>query len=402
MRSLLGLDIDRDQVARLLRSIEFPVTAIDEATLAVTVPSFRIDIEREVDLVEEVARLVGYNNIPTAQPLIRMDYPRRDELRNLRQEVSQLLIAQGYFEAINYSFVAESHHDLCRLAADDPRRRVTRLLNPLSDEQAVMRSLLLPGLLENIRRNINFQRTDIRLFETGKVFLQRGDDELPEERLLLCAVLSGSRYPGAEPLHFSGQQADFLDIKGTALNLLQTLRIAGSPDAPLLRPEPTMIQPYCDATCALALVHNDEPIGTLGAVHPDTLKGFNIKQPVYFLEIDLEKLLTMERQPKQFTSLLRYPAVKRDISLTLPESTPAGELLRAITGLRQKYVETTEIFDVYRGKPIQAGYKSVALSITYRSATATLDDQTVDRVHEKIVQALTAEFKAQLREGSEA
>ena len=402
VRSLLGLDIDRDQVARLLRSIEFPVTVIDEATLAVTVPSFRIDIEREVDLVEEVARLVGYNNIPTAQPLIRMDYPRRDELRHLRQEVSQLLIAQGYFEAINYSFVAESHHDLCRLAADDPRRRVTRLLNPLSDEQAVMRSLLLPGLLENIRRNINFQRTDIRLFETGKVFLQRGDDELPEERLLLCAVLSGSRYPGAEPLHFSGQQADFLDIKGTALNLLQTLRIAGSPDAPLLRPEPTMIQPYCDATCALALVHNDEPIGTLGAVHPDTLKGFNIKQPVYFLEIDLEKLLTMERQPKQFTSLLRYPAVKRDISLTLPESTPAGELLRAITGLRQKYVETTEIFDVYRGKPIQAGYKSVALSITYRSATATLDDQTVDRVHEKIVQALTAEFKAQLREGSEA
>ena len=402
VRSLLGLDIDRDQVARLLRSIEFPVTVIDEATLAVTVPSFRIDIEREVDLVEEVARLVGYNNIPTAQPLIRMDYPRRDELRHLRQEVSQLLIAQGYFEAINYSFVAESHHDLCRLAADDPRRRVTRLLNPLSDEQAVMRSLLLPGLLENIRRNINFQRTDIRLFETGKVFLQRGADELPEERLLLCAVLSGSRYPGAEPLHFSGQQADFLDIKGTALNLLQTLRIAGSPDAPLLRPEPTMIQPYCDATCALALVHNDEPIGTLGAVHPDTLKGFNIKQPVYFLEIDLEKLLTMERQPKQFTSLLRYPAVKRDISLTLPESTPAGELLRAITGLRQKYVETTEIFDVYRGKPIQAGYKSVALSITYRSATATLDDQTVDRVHEKIVQALTAEFKAQLREGSEA
>ena len=400
--SLLGMDLERDQVARLLRSIEFPVTVIDEATLAVTVPSFRIDIEREVDLVEEVARLVGYNNIPTAQPLIRMDYPRRDALRHLRQEVSQLLVAQGYFEAINYSFVAENHHDLCRLAADDPRRQVTRLLNPLSDEQTVMRSLLLPGLLENVRRNINFQRTDIRLFETGKIFLQRLAGELPEERLLLSAVLSGSRYPGAEPLHFSGQQADFLDIKGTVLNLLKTLRIADSLHSPLLQPAGSNVEPYCDPACALVIVHNSQPVGILGAVHPETLRGFGIKQPVYFLEIDLQRLLAMERQAKQFTSLPRYPAVKRDISLTVDEATPAGDLLRAIRAQQQKYVETTEIFDVYRGKPIPAGCKSVALSITYRSATGTLDDQTVDRVHDKIVQALTAEFKAQLREGSEA
>lgn len=402
VRSLLGLDIDSGHVTRLLRSIEFLVTDIDEATLSVTVPSFRVDIEREVDLVEEVARLIGYNNIPTSQPLIRMVYPKLDELRHLRQVVSQLLVARGYYEAINYSFAAENHHDLCRLDADDPRRQVTRLLNPLSDELSVMRSLLLPGLLENIRRNINFQRTDIRLFETGKIFLQRVAGELPEERLYLCAVLSGSRYPDAEPLHFSGQQTDFLDMKGTALNLLQTLRIAGNHETLLVQPKSALVQSYCDPACALAIMDKGKLVGTLGAVHPHTLKGFGIKQPVYFLEIDLQRLLAMERQPKQFTSLPRYPAMERDISLTVPEATPAGELLRTITAQQQKYIERTEIFDVYRGKPIQTGYKSVALSITYRSATGTLDDQTVDRAHEKIVRALTAEFKAHIREGSEA
>ena len=118
---------------------------LDDTTLHVEVPSFRIDIEREIDLIEEVARLVGYNEIPTSQPFIRMDYPQRDEQRVLRQEIGQILTAQGFFEAINYSFVAEQHLTLCRLADDDPRRQVTRLLNPLSEEQGVMRSMLLPA-----------------------------------------------------------------------------------------------------------------------------------------------------------------------------------------------------------------------------------------------------------------
>ncbi|MCL1979950.1 MAG: phenylalanine--tRNA ligase subunit beta, partial [Proteobacteria bacterium] len=164
--SLLGAELSGDQIQQYLTSIEFRVRSLDATTLEVEVPSFRVDIEREIDLVEEVARLVGYNAIPTSQPVIRMDSPKQDPLRSLRQETVRVLCAQGFFEAINYSFVAESHLDLCRLAENDPRRKVTRLLNPLSEELGIMRSLLLPGLLENVRRNINFQRPDIRLFET--------------------------------------------------------------------------------------------------------------------------------------------------------------------------------------------------------------------------------------------
>ncbi len=399
--TLLGLTLSRDEVARYLQSIEFLVTALDDNILNVIVPSFRIDIEREVDLIEEVARLVGYNEIPTSLPTIRMDYPKRDVLRNLRQETARILTAQGFFEAINYSFVAENHFNLCRLAGDDYRRRVTRLINPLSEEQSIMRSMLLPGMLENVRRNINFQQPDIRLFEVGKIFIQQEADTLPEERLQLCAVISGQRYPGAELLHFAGQEADFFDIKGAAANLLQVLRILETDHVSLFQYNPTFIPPYCDLTCASVIMDGDRMVGALGAVHPETLKGFGIKQPVYFFEIDLQHLVTMEKKAKKFMTLPKYPSVKRDISLVVPESVPSGELLQAIHAQPQKYLESVEIFDVYRGKPIQAGYKSVALSVTYRSVTATLDDQTVDKVHEKIVNSLMANFNARYREGSE-
>jgi phenylalanyl-tRNA synthetase beta chain len=330
-----------------------------------------------------------------------MDYPQRDVLRILRQEVSALLTAQGFSEAINYSFVSETHLGLCRLPENDPRRQLTRLLNPLSEEQSVMRSMLLPGLLENIRRNISFQRSDIRLFEIGKVFLQEQKGELPVERLYLCAVLSGQRYPQAESLYFSDQKADFFDIKGVAANLMQVLRVDEGEPGSMFQYLTDALQPYCDPQHAVALSPQKTVIGSLGAVHGETLKGFGIKQPVYFLEIDLEQLLTLEKTPKQFRSLPKYPSVHRDISLVVPDSLPAGDLLQAIRRQSQKYLESAEIFDVYRGKPIQAGHKSVALALTYRSATTTLDDQTVDKVHQKIVNSLMADFNARYREGSE-
>ncbi len=399
--TLLGLNLNQEQVALLLKSIEFSVTTIDDKTLQVEVPSFRIDIEREIDLIEEVARLVGYNEIPTSQPLIRMDYPKRDDLRTLRHEIAKILTTQGFFEAINYSFVAENHLDLCRLPEDDYRRRVTRLLNPLSEEQSIMRSMLLPSMLENVRRNINFQKSDIRLFETGKIFLEQSRDTLPEERLQLCAVISGHRYPEAEPLYYSTQETDFFDIKGAVVSLLQVLGVTGTGNGALFQHNISLVQPYCDPDCAVIIMDNDNMIGALGAVHPETLKGFGIKQQVYFFELDLQQLLSSGRKEKKFKALPKYPSVKRDISLVVPDSIPAGELLRAIHEQNQKYLESADIFDVYRGKPIPSGYKSVALSATYRSPTATLDDQSVDKMHDKIVNSLMADFNARYREGSE-
>jgi len=398
---LLGMDLSSRRVAEYLRSIEFGVEAVDDNVLSVTVPSFRVDIEREVDLVEEIARLVGYNDIPTTLPKISMDYPSRDALRSMRQQISFICTSRGYTEAINYSFAAEKHADLLELPADDDRRKVTRLLNPLSEEQSVMRSMLLPGLLENVRHNLNHQKTDIALYETGKIFIQRQEGGQPEETFQLCVVVSGSRYPDAVPLYFSGAQSDIFDLKGIAEAIIDQLRITGREGDIVFRPAVVNPQPYCQNGVAIEIADGGQVLGLIGKLADSIAKGFGIKQEVCFMELDLTALNTLPVRGKNFKTLPRYPSVKRDIALIVSETTAAGELLQAVFDAREECVETAELFDVYRGKPIESGMKSVAMSITYRSAEKTLDDETVDIFHNKIVQSLMTRFGGRYREVQE-
>jgi phenylalanyl-tRNA synthetase beta chain len=203
-RALLGMDLTLDRIAGALGSIEIEAERIGDDTLLVTPPSFRVDLEREIDLIEEVARIVGYNLLPTTLPMVPMNFSEPDPFRMLRKKVANTLISLGFYEAINYSFVAPQHADLLGLAVDDVRRQSVHLLNPLAEDQSVLRTMLLPGLLENLRRNVNHQSHDVRLFEIGKVFhpcetppensLESGQ---PVEPFRLAAIISGRRYPGA-------------------------------------------------------------------------------------------------------------------------------------------------------------------------------------------------------------
>ncbi len=399
VNSLLGIDLSDSETADYLRSIEFTVEEQSPGLLRVTVPSFRIDIEREVDLVEEIARLVGYNDIPSSLPSITMDYPRRDPLRTLRQETGSVLTALGFYEAINYSFVTEKHCDMMDISGNDERRQCVRLLNPLSEDQAVMRTMLLPGLLENIRRNINYQQTDIRLFEIGKVFIDAGEGKQPDERYQLCAVMSGARYPGASPFYFSGEKADIFDIKGAAEALLQSLRIRGNSGMISLVADPEHTQPYADPSFTIRIMDGDTELGRMGRLGRDKARAFGIKQEVFFLELELEPLLELPGIEKSFTALPRYPSVKRDIALLVPENVPAGDLLDDIRAHRIEHVVYADIFDVYSGKSVEEGMKSVALTVTYRSSKGTLDDETVDGFHKKIVESLMSRFGGRYREG---
>ena len=402
VNKLLGLDLSSEQVAEYLRGIELQVDEKSAEVLQVTVPAFRIDIEREVDLVEEIARLVGYNEIPVSQPNIGMDYPKRDPLRQLRQDTGALFTAMGFFEAINYSFVAEKHADLLSLDQDDSRRQNVKLLNPLTEDQAVMRTMLLPGLLENIRRNINFQQVDVALFEIGKVFSFTGQDDQPEERYQLCAVMTGERYPLGNTLYFSGEKSDIFDIKGAAENLLQTLRLMGHSGAISFEPAAVaMCEPYGEAASTLCLMDGSQRLGLISKLTRKAARAFSIKQDVFFLELDLEALLDLPLVKKVFSPLSRYPSVKRDIALLVPETVPAGALLQDILAHKIENVVHTDIFDVYSGKPIEEGMKSVALTVTYRSDEKTLDDATVDRLHKKIVDSLMSGFGGRYREGRE-
>ncbi len=401
VNELLGIDLSADKMVAYLRGIEIGLEDRGDNVLQVTVPSFRIDIEREADLVEEVARLYGYNEIPVSQPTIAMDYPRRDPLRQLRQDAGATLTSLGFYEAINYSFTAEKHCDMLGLAADDKRRQFVRLLNPLTEDQAVMRTMLLPGILENIRRNINFQQTDIRLFEIGKVFAFTTEGEQPDERYMLCAVLSGGRYPEASPLYYSEQKADIFDIKGAAETLFKSLRLVGKSGDISFLADPEHVQPYAEPLFNIRIMDGEEQLGTISKLPRKAARAFAVKQDVFFLELDLEALLDLARSDKAFSPLPRYPSVKRDIALLVPENVPAGALLDDILAHKMENVVYADIFDVYSGKSIEAGRKSVALTVTYQSTDKTLDDETVDDFHDKIVQSLMSRFDGRYREGKE-
>lgn len=392
VNDLLGTELDLDTVARQLAGIEIYGERIDDRTLRVRPPSFRVDLEREIDLIEEVARLIGYDRIPTSMPMVAMEVPAAAG-SDQRPRIKAIMAALGCHEAVNYSFVNPAHADWLGLAAADERRRMLPLLNPLSEEQSVMRTTLLPGLLENARHNINHQSLDLRLFELGKVFYAEPGSALPREEERLAAVFSGRRHPGA-PLLWEGEETvDLHDLKGLLEELLLGLRRSG----PALVPAADSPS-YAEPGSCFSLDHGGEKLGECGKIHPQVLKAFGIKQELLYLDLSCTRLLALPASRPAFTALPRFPAVKWDLAMLVPEETGAGEMLVAIEEAGGKLLEHVEIFDVYRGKNIEPGRKSVAFAIHYRDAERTLNEETVGEVHRKIIDLLVSRFHGQLRE----
>lgn len=399
--SLLGIDLDAATITTLLQSIGFLCKPKDDDTLWVRIPTFRVDIDREADLIEEVARLHGYGNIPVTLPEVCLSYPEQDQGRIKRTTIARLLTGIGFSEAINYSFSNGQYLDLLQLAAGDDRRRTVRLLNPLSEEQGVLRTLLLPGLLENVDRNLRFQMTEVKLFELGKVFISTGQATQPIEKNRLAGVLCGNRHGCASPLHFKEEKVDFLDAKGAVEFILGQLRLnlaAGATCIDFHTPGPDAREPFVVAGETLQIRHGDTVLGSLGRVRPEILRSFDIKLDVYYFDLDFDGLCSLAAAPKAFTALPVYPAVKRDIALVVPGAVAAGDLVNAIRMSRDALIEDVVIFDVYQGKTIQKGYKSVAISVTYRSAAKTLTEKNVEKSNRKIVDLLTEKFGASLRD----
>ncbi len=394
---ILGLQLAASEVCRYLESIELKVTRADADTLLVAPPSFRVDLEREIDLIEEVARLRGYNEIPTSMPVVPMSFPEQQQGLGLRKKLAAMLVSRGFFEAINYSFVDENYFDRLQLQTDDPVRSAVTLLNPLSEEQKIMRTMMLPGLLQNISRNTSRQSNDIRLFEIGKVFHPVAGEPLPRENMRVAGVISGRRCPGGSLLHFGTVPVDIYDCKGVVAAVLQEVRLAKIARLEFNHERnavPSFIQP------GFYMVYRagDSFLGCIGKIDADVLKSFGVKQDVFYFDLDLDLMTELEPEGKIFRPLPKFPSVNWDIALIVPEETAAGELLTAIDNAGEEIVEAAEIFDVYRGDAVAAGHKSVAISLTYRSAEQTLDDKTVNRVHQRLITMLEERFQGRLRE----
>jgi len=354
-----------------------------------TPPSFRIDINESIDLIEEVARLYGYNQIAATLPLIPATPPKRDKALLLDQRVKDCLTQQGYHEIINYSFISPAELNCLNLSAQDHRQKTLKILNPLTEEQSIMRTTLIPGLLTTMKKNINQKNLNLKLFEVGTIFLTQGKDKLPQEKKMLAALATGLYQE--EAWNSEKRDADFYDLKGCLENLLKKLLITNYSFSPC------QDSPFLNPSKSLNLMVNHEKAGVLGEVHPQLLEDYQLPQKVYLLEISLSPLLTHFSEQRKFRPLPKYPPVYRDIALVVDEVISAQKVLDTIYKFNNKFIEEIMIFDYYKGKPIPAGKKSLAYRLKYQSYDHTLTDKEVNTLYEALINALHQELDAEIR-----
>ena len=385
----LGTNFTREEICNHLESIQLKVRIAAEDLLIVDPPSFRPDLSRDVDLMEEVARLAGYDRIPSASPMARLASTKPAQDQVIRQQTKEFLATQGFCEIVSYSFISPQSVELLQLGKDDPRRRLLPLRNPLSEEQAVMRTSLVPGMLETAARNQRQNNFNLRLVEISKVFFSRGADELPEERFNLCGLLSGMRRPIGwnEPT----ESVDFFDIKGALEALFLGLGVAD------IRWVNTDIAPYLKSDAAARVFLGDTCLGDLGEVHPRVLEDFDLKGPIYLFDIDFDLLMEKTVSLKKFKPLPRFPAVNRDLAIVVYDPVAAQDLLDYLEEHRPQYAESIILFDQYHGKQVEKGKKSLAFRITYRSGERSLTDLEVNEIHTAFSQKVISAFQAEIR-----
>ena len=386
----LGTALTQAEMQNFLESVEFSTSRTDAENLSVFAPSFRVDVSRPEDLMEEVARLWGYNNIVTTFPKTSTRSRLPERALSLKETIKDYMTGFGFTEAINYSFTAKSACERLALPEEDDRRRMLAILNPLSEEQAVMRSSLVPGLLDAMAKNLAYQRKDLKLFEVGKIFLSNGQDELPEEVETLSALWTGLRTPAA--WQTPPEPCDFYDLKGVAESLLGGFYL----DTCKFRPLPAETCHYTQPGRSAGIAIKDTDIGRLGELHPAVRKNYDLKQTAFILEINLDRLLPLIPEVTAFSPLPKFPAVSRDITLILDKPVLAGDIVSSIYALDEPLLANVHIFDLYSGDPIPAGKKSISIRLTYRSADKTLADETVNRIHEYITEHLIKTFNASL------
>lgn len=386
---LIGIDLAHDAIIDILERLECKVSPIANGSVMVVPPHYRIDIEREIDLIEEIARINGYDKIPATMPIARVVSDRPTKHQEIEKQVRNLLVNSGMNEIINFSFTAPEAACKLLLCENDIRHCAIKLANPLVDEQSVMRTTLLPGVLETVARNMNFRSQDLKLFEMRRIYLSVAGEEMPHEPLFIVGCITGSRDGDgwSRPI----EQVDFFDVKGIVETVLDSLSIGG------ISWSTDILEPYYHPGKACRILAGRECIGSIGEIHPVVQKNFEIDKPVYCFELDFEKLVKLYRTKITITAPSRFPDSTRDIAMLIPEELAASRIIETIKTVKAKEIEHVQIFDVYRGKGVPSGQKSVAVRIRYRSYERTLAEEEITSLHNKIISNLTDKLHITLR-----
>ncbi|HEX2770774.1 MAG TPA: phenylalanine--tRNA ligase subunit beta, partial [Geobacteraceae bacterium] len=312
--------------------------------------------------------------------------PRR---QRIEKRLKNLLADQGFNEVINFSFIAPELFDKLLLDADDPRRITVKLRNPLVEEQSVMRTTLLPSLLETAVKNISFREVNQRIFELRRVYLPKQGQELPFEPLYLAGLLTGRRE--AEGWNQERYPVDFFDAKGTLENIFSDFNIV---DVVFSAESP---EKYYHPGKACNIFLGNELTGTIGELHPDVMENFGIEQNVYYFEINFERMVTFCREISAVSPPSRFPDSIRDIAMLIDDDVSFMTVYESVKMLQIKEIEEVGIFDLYKGEHIPPGQKSIAIRVRYRAQDKTLTDDEVSCFHERLISHLTNELKVSIR-----
>ncbi len=378
---VLGVAIPESRIRAILTQLGFNVTVVSDGQYLVKVPTSRFDITIEADLIEEIARIHGYQNIASTSPVIKMQMKGANTYAQVLSGMSAVLVARGYRECISYSFVDPALQNLFR----NTDSTETCLLNPISHEMSVMRLSLWPGLIQSLLYNIKRQQLSVRLFETGKVY--PGELGMEEHRVI-GGLIYGNRYKIQWDI--DNISCDFYDLKSDVEAVLTAQ--SGYKEIEFLRSKQPGLHP---GQCAQVIVNNRN-IGYIGMLHPTISRHLAITQPVFLFQLNLE-LISADNSTK-FTKISKYPSIKRDISIVVDETVAAAELMDTIRKASNEVLTNLELFDVYRGEGIDSGKKSLALGLTFQRSSSTLTDEEADVAISDILKSLHEKYGAILRE----
>lgn len=367
----LGTDISEERMKQILTDLHFGVNGNE-----ITVPSFRADVEHKADIAEEIARIYGYNNIPTTTAK-GSPQGKYSEYQKFEQKINQTMLAQGLYEIMTYSFVSPKQYDKIRLPKDDPKRKSVVITNPLGEDTSIMRTNAIPSMMDILSKNYNNRNGAVSLYEIGNEYLPVEGEALPDEIPNLV-------------LGMYGENKDFFTLKGVVENLLELLDIEDY-DVTACAEDPT----FHPGRCAI-LSKDGEEFGIIGEVHPLVCKNYEINTRVYVGKLDMFKLFALMNDEKTYVPLPKFPASARDLALLCDDSLPVLTMEKAIKNAAGKILEKVELFDVYKGSQIQQGKKSVAFNITMRAADRTLTDEEVGAAMSRILKAME-ELGAQIR-----
>ncbi len=378
---LLGTDLSKEQMAAFLEKLDMETGRQDP--VKVRVPTFRPDITREIDLIEEIARLYGYDKIKArvhGGGTLRVAQIWEEEAVG---KIKAALCALGFHEVVTNSL-----NDPKLLSAAGFSGPFRKIMNPLSEDLSVLRPSLVPSLLQVVQRNLRRAVRDIRIFELGKVFGQPSGEDVSAERWSLCGLITGRRLPPG--WDYQDQEVDFFDLKGLLESLLDKISID---NFKFLAYDGDVFQPRAAATLMLG----ENPCGSLGRLSSEVTSAFDLGIEIYLFQVDVSSLVNAMTNQRRYSGLPRYPAAERDMAIVVPETMPAGRVEEVIREAGGELVVKIGLFDVYRGEQISSGEKGLAYSLRYQSAQKTLTDDEVDGIQQRIVAALREKLGVRLR-----